>query len=251
MRTKKVSTIHAITLICGFAVMTSAEAVTITAISGNYSVGLSMSDPDGSFSDFQSSTNIEGTVSVVSNQPNPYHTGAGYVTNTILGGTNPGIAATVNSSVRVPGVDFSSSVTLSYALVFSIDAAADFSLYSSSSSWWPVASSDNGGASLNISLKRLDNSVIFNYDAPSTGVGGPYASGMILAGTYQLLIDGSVSAIGLPATSHSPFAPLVNGESKAGVSLQFSDAAVVPVPAAVWLFGSGLLGLIGVAKPSG
>ncbi len=28
----------------------------------------------------------------------------------------------------------------------------------------------------------------------------------------------------------------------------FSPAAVVPVPAAVWLFGSGLLGLIGIAK---
>ncbi|MBI5783055.1 MAG: VPLPA-CTERM sorting domain-containing protein, partial [Gammaproteobacteria bacterium] len=26
------------------------------------------------------------------------------------------------------------------------------------------------------------------------------------------------------------------------------DVAVVPVPAAVWLFGSGLLGLIGVAR---
>ena len=26
------------------------------------------------------------------------------------------------------------------------------------------------------------------------------------------------------------------------------EAAVVPVPAAVWLFGSGLLGLVGVAR---
>jgi len=30
--------------------------------------------------------------------------------------------------------------------------------------------------------------------------------------------------------------------------LLVSDAAVVPVPAAVWLFGSGLLGLVGIAR---
>jgi hypothetical protein len=28
----------------------------------------------------------------------------------------------------------------------------------------------------------------------------------------------------------------------------FSAAAVVPVPAAIWLFGFGLLGLIGIAR---
>jgi hypothetical protein len=33
-----------------------------------------------------------------------------------------------------------------------------------------------------------------------------------------------------------------------GISTQFVGATVVPVPAAVWLFGSGLLGLIGVAR---
>ena len=34
-----------------------------------------------------------------------------------------------------------------------------------------------------------------------------------------------------------------------GVSyLLYTDAAVVPVPAAAWLFGSGLLGLVGVAR---
>ena len=30
--------------------------------------------------------------------------------------------------------------------------------------------------------------------------------------------------------------------------LQYTDTAVVPVPAAAWLFGSGLIGLIGIAR---
>lgn len=33
-----------------------------------------------------------------------------------------------------------------------------------------------------------------------------------------------------------------------GTWINFETAAVVPVPAAVWLFGSGLLGLVGVAR---
>ena len=33
-----------------------------------------------------------------------------------------------------------------------------------------------------------------------------------------------------------------------GVSVDIMGAAVVPVPAAVWLFGSGLIGLVGVAR---
>jgi hypothetical protein len=31
-------------------------------------------------------------------------------------------------------------------------------------------------------------------------------------------------------------------------NLVFAEVAPVPVPAAVWLFGSGLLGLVGVAR---
>ena len=31
-------------------------------------------------------------------------------------------------------------------------------------------------------------------------------------------------------------------------SITASNASVIPVPAAVWLFGSGLLGLVGVAR---
>ena len=38
------------------------------------------------------------------------------------------------------------------------------------------------------------------------------------------------------------------GSSNYGWAVQSGDVSAVPVPAAVWLFGSGLLGLLGVAK---
>ncbi|GMQ83858.1 MAG: hypothetical protein BMS9Abin06_0602 [Gammaproteobacteria bacterium] len=242
-----ISSIYAYVFICALGAMTSAEAVTITGISGNYQISGYLSDPiDGVvFDETVVSTDVEGQVIVQSNLPNSYHGASGSINNTILSNR---IATSVYGAVRSPGLDYYASLTLSYALVFSIDAAADFSLYSSSSSWWPRASSDNGDAFVNVSLKRLDNSVIFNYDAPSTGVDGPYASGTISAGTYQLLIDGFVEAIGRPASGSDPFAPATNGQSIAGLNLGLSDAAVVPVPAAVWLFGSGLVGLVGIAR---
>ena len=31
-------------------------------------------------------------------------------------------------------------------------------------------------------------------------------------------------------------------------NLSFAEVSAIPVPAAVWLFGSGLLGLVGVAR---
>jgi len=245
-----VSSIYATVFICALSTMSLAEAVVITGISGNYQINGYLSDPiDGVvFDETVVSTDLEGPIVVQSTLLNSFHGASGSVNNTIINATNPSIATSVYGAVRSPGLNYYASVTLSYALVFSIDAAADFSLYSPSSSWWPRAGSDNGDAFVNISLKRLDNSVIFNYDAPSTGVAGPYASGVISAGTYQLLIDGFVEAIGRPASGGDPFAPATNGELIAGLNLGLSDATVVPVPTAVWLFGSGLVGLVGIAR---
>ena len=41
----------------------------------------------------------------------------------------------------------------------------------------------------------------------------------------------------------------LNASGKNGsITLDFTSASIVPVPAAVWLFGSGLIGLMGVAR---
>jgi hypothetical protein len=72
----------------------------------------------------------------------------------------------------------------------------------------------------------------------------------LVAGDYNLLIGGALSSIsdayifeGLWAGSAStPSSPV------AQLTLSYSDIPGVPIPAAVWLFGSGIVGLIGVAR---
>ena len=56
--------------------------------------------------------------------------------------------------------------------------------------------------------------------------------------TSAWLFDMSNGSQGLNSKTNSPYAWAV----------QSGDVSAVPVPAAVWLFGSGLLGLLGVAK---
>ncbi len=64
----------------------------------------------------------------------------------------------------------------------------------------------------------------------------------------------NINRVGLTLQNTLNAVSLVDGESaliqkKAiGSSVDVSTSAVVPVPAAVWLFGSGLLGLVGVAR---
>ncbi|MEA2093731.1 MAG: VPLPA-CTERM sorting domain-containing protein [Pseudomonadota bacterium] len=67
--------------------------------------------------------------------------------------------------------------------------------------------------------------------------------------------DGSLLFYGFTDTSNS-YTSVVFGNTAAGTdSFGFDDMVigdlgqvVVPVPAAVWLFGSGLLGLVGMAR---
>lgn len=58
---------------------------------------------------------------------------------------------------------------------------------------------------------------------------------------WDINADGSLTGVGIPGMENGPFP---------GFNAQFNltAAGLVPVPAAVWLFGSGLLGLVGVAR---
>lgn len=70
-------------------------------------------------------------------------------------------------------------------------------------------------------------------DASARGLGSPEDDLVINLGTNTLTID----SLGIP------------GGSSAGNLDGFRVfTAVVPVPAALWLFGSGLLGLVGIAR---
>lgn len=66
--------------------------------------------------------------------------------------------------------------------------------------------------------------------------------------SLSLLLSSQLSdSGGLPNVSPDPTQPPVPMALSMAAALN-TEVAVVPVPAAVWLFGSGLLGLIGVAR---
>jgi hypothetical protein len=78
-------------------------------------------------------------------------------------------------------------------------------------------------------------------DMGSGGAAAMTCSGTCAAGdTYELTYAAVV-----PAGDPSSFGGVNYSLNLFGT---VSDAAVIPVPAAVWLFGSGLLGLVGVAR---
>lgn len=84
-----------------------------------------------------------------------------------------------------------------------------------------------------------------------------YHSNFFTNYTFLMRADGSryVDAIdmsiyndfsGVPASAYNEEGQLVNLD---GVVIQdLSAVSAVPVPAAIWLFGSGLIGLVGVAR---
>ena len=62
------------------------------------------------------------------------------------------------------------------------------------------------------------------------------------------VINVGADPVNLPTTSFSAGDGLLDGIAGDSATVEVLGGAVVPVPAAVWLFGSGLLGLVGVAR---
>ncbi|MDX2504381.1 MAG: VPLPA-CTERM sorting domain-containing protein [Gammaproteobacteria bacterium] len=81
----------------------------------------------------------------------------------------------------------------------------------------------------------------FSFSMDSVTIGLQDASNLVLSGT------GTITGAGFDATQGTwEF----SGQTASDVTFSWSSSnnTVVPVPAAVWLFGSGLIGLIGVAR---
>ncbi|VAW83046.1 hypothetical protein MNBD_GAMMA13-1734 [hydrothermal vent metagenome] len=81
------------------------------------------------------------------------------------------------------------------------------------------------------------NNNALNYGFPTEGQigGGPI-------GFYSILTDNSAPSLYSIATQVGEFDLATDG------TLTFAGVSAVPVPAAVWLFGSGLVGMVGVAR---
>ena len=85
-------------------------------------------------------------------------------------------------------------------------------------------------------------------DASGNFVSGNLVGEFIYPGTDLDQLGGGVGVIGLATGTFAiHYGPWGSGGLLADSSGTFTPA-VVPIPAAVWLFGSGLLGLIGVAR---
>jgi hypothetical protein len=80
--------------------------------------------------------------------------------------------------------------------------------------------------------------------------GKPFGSAGKPAGsTVWMLASVDGDGDGIAGIKMSPGGPFANFQANFNANMASTpDAAPVPVPAAVWLFGSGLLGLVGVAR---
>jgi hypothetical protein len=116
----------------------------------------------------------------------------------------------------------------------------------------------------------IGNAFRFEFDQPITAFGidindiadSPPSLGLILRAsnngslsppTSNLKTAPEVSNLFFGVIDSVPFTRLFIEWNDAGYVvgfdyLQYTDTAVVPVPAAAWLFGSGLIGLIGIAR---
>ena len=106
-----------------------------------------------------------------------------------------------------------------------------------------VSSSEFGGfpfGQADVSLRSQDGSFNISFSTPfSDGNTTPFdLSGTLFPNTYTLSANANIGANAFGAEAVS---------GAADFSLDFNVAAV-PIPAAAWLFGSGLLGLVGIAR---
>ena len=115
----------------------------------------------------------------------------------------------------------------------------DFSLggtysYDFSSKW--MEAWDN--ANVYYGLYSYDSGSVIFSNSLTNGVDNPWLTGSLSAGSYNLIVEAITDADGLS---------YANGVGSANGSFGL-ELTAVPVPAAVWLFGSGLIGLAGFAR---
>ena len=89
-------------------------------------------------------------------------------------------------------------------------------------------------------LATLDGTVDFNFMNGFTPTKGDEFTFLNFGSK-----SGDFSSIIVPGFSSAAYTEIVGPNS---LTLEFNQAAPVPIPAAVWIFGSGLIGLIGIRR---
>ena len=167
----------------------------------------------------------------------------------------------MNKSIIAGAIALALGSVATSASALSIDITA--MNFGSTSAASGVADSDNLGTTFNGSFfgAPWTATTLTAYTASGTWAGtspqGAYSynftltAGQVAFGTY---FDWSVNA-GIPVLaifnddgSSGPAVPMQAGPFVGQAPSFQGTVAAVPVPAAVWLFGSGLLGLVGVAR---
>ena len=175
----------------------------------------------------------------LADSPNIFSTDIGVQYNAGTGSlTASGQASTLDDDGIGPALVIDSTCcTPSFVLSANVDSAGNAS----------GGSLTIGGtvSSLGFTSSTLLTGTLSSFGFPATG-GDPFefvfdVTGGDAAGLFGSQFGVVLTGTGLPATLFtSNFNNARNGQANA--------ASIVPIPAAVWLFGSGLLGLIGVAR---
>ena len=161
--------------------------------------------------------------------------------------TESGVAsATGSTSVVDPAVSLSIGSGITQSAAASGTATDGFA--------WTDILTDLDITSVNTSLETLtfnfDYSVMLNTEA--IGIDSIAEAAVFVWDGNVTYIDSFIDGTNQAALTGTIEFILGAGETKLilaqGVDVFGEAAAVIPVPAAVWLFGSGLLGLVGVAR---
>lgn len=236
-----------ITATLGFAAfgMGGAQAAQVNAASNGYAAESSANTTGNNF------TMLDGSGGFVGGSNNVTMTWDGTVFTSSLDYTGPG--STSNMTLSSPDAFFGQNWTAHSIQVF---APGTYTFNAALGG----GALETGVLTLNVGQGQLGAHMLFNWGTnqnidvavlwDANGVFGNNASQRTLTGTTvwdSVSIDGDgngVPGIGMPAGG--PFAGFNANFNLQGMTA--TTPAPIPVPAAVWLLGSGLVGLVGVAR---
>lgn len=150
---------------------------------------------------------------------------------TVPGGFYTGSGTSDLQAVKT--VSSSTGATISDTWAFNLTGPADITI---------TASAPLGGffsPSLNPASFSIDGMIITPTITPGSDTSWTYSFTSLAAGitNYQLILNGTVETPGFI------FNPL-----NYSINVNAVDVSAVPVPAAIWLFATGLLGFVGVRR---